>query len=163
MGSLCSNPQEATPRESEPAPAASRPAPAPKTQVARETSTVYREKLINLHDKARRAAHEDKPQSIPEHKEDAAAPKEQYQRFANVFAAPLKLVEDFVAPVFAKSHEEKEFLEKVVSLFIVGGWIYLYCTIMQRMSHDISGGAHSSIMHPVVSIFLHTHTHTLSL
>mmetsp|Transcript_19129 Transcript_19129/g.27207 ORF Transcript_19129/g.27207 Transcript_19129/m.27207 type:complete len:816 (+) Transcript_19129:184-2631(+) len=119
MGSLCSNPQEVTPRESEPAPAAaaaSRPAPAPKPQVARETSTVYREKLINLHDKARRAAHEDKPQSIPEHQEDAAAaPKEQYQRFANVFAAPLKLVEDFVAPVFSKSHDEKEFLEKVLS------------------------------------------------
>ena len=86
---------------------------------ARETSTVYRERLINLHDKYRRMSQEEeqhKAKAAPSG-DGSAAPKEKerYQRFLNVFAAPLKLMEDFIAPVFPKSAQEVQFLDHVVS------------------------------------------------
>lgn len=105
MGSICSRNYDES--------GASRPAKSPKAAVSKPlvTSTVYRERLINLHDKARRQpSHDSEPQSTPEEE----IPKPHYQRFANVFAAPLKLAEDFIAPIFSKSAEENDFLKKAV-------------------------------------------------
>jgi hypothetical protein len=41
--------------------------------------------------------------------------KIKYQRYTNVYAAPLQQVENFVAPVFPKSDEGVQFLKKSVS------------------------------------------------
>jgi hypothetical protein len=114
MGSICSRKYDESRGHG-----ASRPSKSPpetgKGGVPRglETSTVYRERLINLHDKARRrVSHDDEPQSISEEE----VPKAQYQRFANVFAAPLKLAEDFIAPIFSKNAEDTDFLKKAVRI-----------------------------------------------
>lgn len=101
----------------------------PKRNISRETSTVYREQLINLHAKYKgmNAAEKEHLKSASQDDDnlleqsghnsignEKPSTKMVYQRFQNVFAAPLKMVEDFVAPIFPKGHEDVKFLEQVL-------------------------------------------------
>lgn len=104
----------------------------PRRSVGRETSTVYREQLINLHAKYKKMGLEERSDEDDDDEEESSkggggdqkesskggdrAPqgKPAYQRFQNVFAAPLKMVEDFVAPIFPKSREVTSFLNQVL-------------------------------------------------